>query len=130
MNKKFISIQQNTNLHDIIEIVKKEDSFNYPVVDKELKLRGVITMKELKGALFESDLENFILAGDIAAPTRFVLFPNQPLDKAFEDFNNRALEFLPVVANNDSNQVVGIVEHRNLVDEIDKRMLSRHGDYE
>ncbi len=130
MNKKFVSVQQNTNLHDIIEIVKKEDSFNYPVVDKEFKLRGVITMKELKGALFENDLENFILAGDIAVPTHFILFPNEPLGKAFENFNNRTLEFLPVVANDDSDRVVGILEHRNLVDEIDKRMLSRHGGYE
>jgi len=128
MNKKFIPIQQAAQLHDIIQIVKEEDSFNYPVIDKEHRLLGVITMKELKDALFENDLVNFILAEDIAAPIRFVLFPEQPLEKAFEIFNNRALEFLPVVTNHGENKVAGILEYRHLVNEIDKRMLSQHGD--
>ncbi|VAW11629.1 hypothetical protein MNBD_BACTEROID05-980, partial [hydrothermal vent metagenome] len=128
MDKNFIPIQSATNLHQIIQIVKKEDAFNYPVVDNKGSLYGVITMKELKDALFENDLENFILAGDISIPARFVLFPDQPLDNAFEIFNKRALEFLPVIDNQDSKIIVGIVEYRYLKDEIDKRMLSMHGE--
>ncbi len=128
MDKKFIPIQSATNLHQIIQIVKKEDSFNYPVVDKKGSLYGVITMKELKDALFENDLENFILAGDISIPARFVLLPDQPLNNAFEIFNKRSLEFVPVIESQDSKVIVGIVEHRSLMDEIDKRMLSMHGE--
>ncbi len=130
MNKEFTAIQENTTLHDIIEIVKKGEAINYPVVDKDFKFHGIITMKELKDALFENELENFILAGDIAVPTRFVLSPEQPLSKAFEAFNNRSLEFLPVIESEKPNRVVGIIENRNLSDEINKRMLSQHRDGE
>ena len=127
MNSDFKSIQENEHLNGVIQIVKDEDAFNFPVVDPKGNLFGVITVKELKDALFEGDLNDLILAEDIAVPATFTIYPTQPLTKVYDLFNKRNLDFLPVLEHKDSKKVVGIVEYRYLNEDIDKRLLLKHG---
>ena len=125
MDKQFIPLHEETHLHDIIQTVKEKDTFNYPVVDKEGRLQGIITLRELKDALFERNLEPIILAEDIAIPSHLAAYTDQPLKEVFDIFNKANLEFLPILEKGGSSKVVGLIEYRTLVDEIDKRWLAR-----
>ncbi len=124
MNRHFVAIPEQAYLKDVIQTVKNEDVLNYLLTDRDGNLKGVITLSALKDALFESELEDIVLAQDIASPAPFVLRPNQPLRAALEIFHNRHLEFVPVV-DEKSNRILGIVEYSNLNDIVDKTLLER-----
>ncbi|MBU1086267.1 MAG: CBS domain-containing protein [Candidatus Omnitrophica bacterium] len=68
---------------------------------------------------------NVILARDLAEPVRKILYPDQPLREAFDIFEKREIEYLPIVKNANSKEIVGIVEYLALVDSVNIRTLER-----
>ncbi len=122
----FIAISEETSLNEIIKIIKTKDSFNFPVINKAGVFSGVISIKELKDALLEEDLNNFILAKDIASVDGFTLLAQDSLTKAFDIFDKRALDFLPVINNEEKRAVIGIIEHAHIKEQVDLRLLERH----
>jgi len=125
MRTDFRVISEGIKLDDIIRIVKEEDGFNYPVVNSHSQLIGTVTMRELKDALLQEDLSDIILAEDIAVPARYVLYPGQPLKDAFEIFNQRNLDFIPVLEDKDSRRVVGLIEYNAIQEQVNLRLLER-----
>lgn len=123
MDKKVQAVSEGTTLSRLIDLIRTTGSFNYVVVDKLNQFCGVITIKELKDAMFESDLKDIVLAKDILIQTNLVVLPNEPLVKAFELFNNRDLNFLPVIKDKNYKEVVGMIEEKEILEEIERRLF-------
>lgn len=128
MQKDFSLIKEGFTLNRIMQIVKEEKTYHFPVVDNSGILTGKISLGDLRNILLEEELSPLILAKDVAMPVHKVIFQDQPLKDAFEIFNRRELNCLIVVESKDSKKVAGILEYYPLVNLIDRKLLERqHG---
>lgn len=130
MSENVLKIPADAHLKDILKMIKDFDGMNFVVVDREDRLHGIITLKELKDALFESELSDIILAEDIAVPCRFVVDPTQPLSVVMDYFRSRDVSFIPVVQSPHSDKIIGIVDRELMEREINRRFLEQHGSEE
>ena len=125
MQKDFSLIKENANLRNILQTVKERESYHFPVVDSHQKFKGLITLGTLRNAFLEEQLNNVILAKDIANHTDRIIYQQQPLKEAFDMFEAREIEYLPVIESRDSQRVVGILEYLPLSEAINRKFLER-----
>jgi len=125
MRKDFTTIAENTPLGKIIETVKEKESYHFPVVNRKGELVGLISLGNLRAVLAEEQLNDIILAEDVASPVHTLLYENQPLKDAFEIFNKKAVDYLPVVEKEGSRKIVGVVERYPLIELINRKLFER-----
>jgi len=125
MRKEFAFVKEDSGLDKVMDIVKEQASYHLPVVDSNGELTGLITLGELRSVFRETQLDSFILAKDVAAHVGKVLYPDQPLKEAYDIFSTREIEYLPVVKNPQSREVVGILEYRPLMAMVTRKTLER-----
>jgi CIC family chloride channel protein len=76
----------------------------------------------------EPYLDTLVIAQDICHPHPPILYPDDSLETALRKFALRDLEFLPVVAHDQTEKLVGILKksdifrayHRRLLDKMSK----------
>ena len=125
MRKDFSAIRKDATLAKIIETIKERESYHFPVVDEKGELDGIISLGNLRNVLAEDQLNQIILAEDVASPVEKVIYKNQPLDEAFEVFSKGEVDYLPVVESKDSRKIVGVVEYHPLVEFINRKLFER-----
>ncbi len=128
MEKDFAAIRQDVTLDKIIQTIKEKESYHFPVVNKYGELVGVISLGSLRDTFMEEQLNQIILARDVAEPIENVLYQDQPLKEAISIFDKREVDYLPVVENNDSKKVVGIVEYQPLLKTINRKLFERQNE--
>ena len=125
MQREFSLIKEDTTLDKVMETIKERESYHFPVVNKQGELVGLISLGSLRNVFREAQLDEVILAGDVAVPVGTVLRKDQPLREAFDIFNRREIEYLPVIDNDETKAVVGIVEYRPLVEAVNRKLFER-----
>jgi CBS domain-containing protein len=127
MQKDFSFIKEDATLDKILNTVKERESYHFPVIDSNGELVGLISLGGLRDVFFEEQqLNNIVLAKDIAEPAGRVLYKGQPLKEAFEIFDRREVDYLPVVESKESRKVAGILEYHPLVEAVNRKLLERH----
>ncbi|MBN2542076.1 cation:proton antiporter [bacterium] len=114
-------INENQTLPQVLSKFSETDNLFYPVIDEENRLLGVITIENIKDAFSSFELGSLILAHDLMEPVTSVTHPETPLFDVKEAIDRQALEFIPVVS--EDNMVLGIIETRNLQRQISSRIL-------
>ncbi len=110
-------IQEHHPLPRVIDVLKSTDHLYYPVVDRSGRLKGVISMENIKNALALAELGDVVLAHDLLDSGCGVVREDQSLDE-IKDLLQR-FEFLAVV--DSDNRVLGVVDTRY----IDKLISSK-----
>ncbi len=128
MERDFAAIRQDVTLDKIIQTIKEKESYHFPVVNKYGELVGVISLGGLRETFMEEQLNQIILARDVAEPIENVLYQDQPLKEAIAIFNKREVDYLPVVENQNSKKVVGIVEYQPLLKTINRKLFERQNE--
>ncbi len=106
-------LQAGDRLAEVIERLSNSPVQALPVIDAEQRLLGVVTVEEVLLASQSPDLRALLVAMDLmraVAP----LLPDDPLDRAMEQFVDSDLLALPVVESADGQRVLGIVKRADL----------------
>jgi len=125
MQRDFSLIREDTTLDRVMETIKERESYHFPVVDKQGGLVGLISLGSLRNVFREAHLDKVILARDVALPVGRLLCKDQPLKEAFDIFNRREIEYLPVIKGEGKKTIVGIVEYRPLLEAVNRKLLER-----
>ncbi|MDD5281872.1 MAG: cation:proton antiporter [Candidatus Omnitrophica bacterium] len=113
-------VYENMPLKDILNIFSQSNYHTYPVVDKEKKLKGVITIESIRRSFAHSEMGNLVIAHDImeSVITRKIS-PASSLLEAEEIINKYNVDYLPIV--NIDSVLLGFMEK----EAIDKFVSSR-----
>lgn len=130
MSKEFVVIREDYNLNKIMEIVEDTDAYYFPVVDRNNRLVGTISLADLRSIFREYQLDNVILAQDIAVPVRKVLMPDSPLRDAMDIFERQETSYIPVVSDMENYIIVGELEYASLKQEINRHLFVRQRELE
>lgn len=125
MEKDISLIKENDTLDTVMKTVKERESYHFPVINNQDKLVGLISLGALRNTFAEEQLNPIVLAKDIAFPVGKVLYEGQPLEEAFEIFDRREIDYLPVVQSQETQKVIGILEYQPLIKEINRKLLER-----
>ncbi len=119
------SIPQDMPLPQILEVFSTSDSLYYPVIDAQSRIKGVITIADIKEMFASRDVAAWLLACDVAEPVLDKTTPNTPLEEAFDQMRRYDIESIPVVADDSSNQLVGVLDYRKVNRKISAEVLHR-----
>jgi CIC family chloride channel protein len=85
-----------------------------PVVSPEGRLIGLVTADQLRPVMDDRQLDRFVVAGDIAAPPASVL-PDDDLYRAHELFRASGCPQIPVLDEQGSGTIVGMLDYRDMM---------------
>ena len=130
MEEDFFTIRENNNIHQIIDVMKKSEAYNFPVIGMSDDFTGIITLGEMRDTFYEEQMDMLILAGDIVKETANVVYSDQPLSIAVDLFNRKNIDYLPVLEKEGNRKLVGQLQYRKLMDFIGKEVLLRQQELE
>ncbi len=125
MDTKPTSIPQALLLQEILDVFSTSESVYYPVIDEQSRLIGIITIPDIKEMFANREFASWLLACDVAEPVRDTTTPNKPLEEAMEWMRRYNLENIPVVADDESNELVGVLDYRKTLRKISAEVLHR-----
>ena len=125
MDSKPTSIAQDLPLHKILEVFGTSESVYYPVIDNQSRIVGVITIADIKEMFANQDVGGWLLACDVAEPVLDKTTPNKPLGEAMERMRRYDLQNMAVVASEDSDKLVGVLDYSKAMRKISTEVLHR-----
>jgi Kef-type K+ transport system membrane component KefB/predicted transcriptional regulator len=122
MDIKVPPIASGLSLSEVINIVSSTNSLYYPVVDKDTKLIGAVTLDGIRNTFATQELNSWLIAMDIAEPIITDTSPDMALSEAFNRARQLGVEYMPVIDPKQDNKFVGILDanaaHRKLSAEV------------
>jgi Kef-type K+ transport system membrane component KefB len=125
MDSDPVTIPQDLPLGRILDIFSTTDFLYYPVVDSKSRIVGVITVANIKEMFANRDVADWLLACDVAEPVIDKITPDKPLADALDYIRKYDLEQIPVVASDDTNTLLGILDYRKVNRRISAEVLRR-----
>ncbi|MDP8258730.1 MAG: cation:proton antiporter [Candidatus Aadella gelida] len=127
MGEDFFLIKENNNLHQIIDIMKNSESYNFPVVSMAGEFVGIISLGEMRDTFHEEQMDTLVLAGDLVKNVDTVVYATQDLRTAIDIFKQEGVDYIPVLEKKGSTKLVGQLEYRKVKDYLTKEVLMRQG---
>jgi Kef-type K+ transport system membrane component KefB len=118
-------ISAGMSLSEVIKVVSNTSSFYYSVVDKDNKLIGGITLDGIRNTFATQELNDWLVALDIAEPIIAKVTPDMALSEAFEKTKRLDVEHLPVVDPTDDEKFVGVFNCRAVHRSLSAEVLAR-----
>jgi Kef-type K+ transport system membrane component KefB len=104
------TFHENTLLAQILHAFSHHDVNAFPVVDDCERLKGLVTIDEIREGLATEGLEQWLLAVDMMGPVRFRLNPDVPLRQGLEAMRKAGVEVAPVVFREDEERLAGMID--------------------
>lgn len=118
-------IPAGTSLSEVIRIVGDTSSAYYPVVDKDKQLLGAVTLDGMRNAFATQELNDWLVALDIAEPVIATTAPGLALADALEQARHLDIEHLPVIVSSEDKRLIGVVDCRAVRRKIAAEVLAR-----
>ncbi|SIQ08260.1 MULTISPECIES: chloride channel protein [unclassified Chryseobacterium] len=107
------TINENASVSELFEMVKNGNKNIFAVVDENRKLRGVLTLDDIRPYLFNKEMETSqTVAQMMKAPPAILHRENKPLD-ILQTFDDTGVWNLPVVNNN--NDFIGFISKSSIL---------------
>ncbi|RKX79657.1 MAG: sodium:proton exchanger [Spirochaetes bacterium] len=126
MNQAIVTIQENTPLRKILEVLSENDFYLYPVVDCKNRFLGIISFETIKSVITDRDTWMWILADDLAVEPPVRLKKDMSLKDALKLMHQIGAEQLPVV--DDDGTPVGILDAGDVNRSIEREIISMRGE--
>jgi Kef-type K+ transport system membrane component KefB len=111
----------------VLDHIEHSHDNTYPVVNSIGQLVGIIRYMDMRDVLFEPTASQLVTAEDLAIPAKRVLEQTATLGDAWRLLNDGPDDCLPVVIAA-TNQYIGIVRQRDLLQIVSKDVMRQHSE--
>jgi len=118
-------IPAGMSLSEVIKVVSTTDSFHYSVVDSDKKIIGAVTLDGIRNTFATQELNDWLVALDIAEPIIAKATPDMALGGAFEKARRLDIEHPPVVSSDKDDTFLGLLACRAVHRALSAEVLSR-----
>lgn len=112
-------------LSEVIKVVSSTKSFYYSVVDQNNNLVGAVTLDGIRNTFMTQEINDWLIALDIAEPIIERISPQMPLEEAFGKSEKLNLDYIPVTISEEDKQFAGILNVRAAHRSLSTEVLSR-----
>lgn len=106
-----VTVTENTSIQNAIELMKEKGFRHLPVVLKEMKLKGFITLSDLKQGLIPAMVGDLTLS-DLMITDPITVAPDDDLETAARLIYEHKISGMPVVVN---DKLVGIITESDIL---------------
>ena len=125
MIREFETIRADMPLHDLMDLVLTSSFPHFVVLDAKDRLVGVLSLRDVRAVLLDDNQEqDSMVAADLMSKKVVTVREDQNLEDAFHIFSSRSFSFLPVVAKDAPNRVIGYLKEGDLLTTYDQHILS------
>ncbi|MGD8778066.1 MAG: chloride channel protein [Ignavibacteria bacterium] len=114
------------NFSNVVNKVIRGRGPEFPVIDRNSKVKGIISIDTIKDHLFEKDsLQNVLIAADIMNTNLEAVTEDDNAQTALDKMLRYDLEGLPVVENEANRKIIGMVWPKDIRDAYQKEIERR-----
>lgn len=122
MDDQFETLRQNMRLGEVLKIAEQSPYPHFPVLNRENKLVGMLSMSDLKSFIGEiGELSELVIASEIMTTRVVIVRPSDNFETAFEIFEGKQISTLPVVAADGT--LLGILKKNDLLLAYNQKVL-------
>ncbi len=125
MNTEVDSIQENLSLKKLAEKISKSKHNSFPVVDIEENLTGILSFLDYHDIAYDENLKDLVVAKDLATSKVVTVALDDNIYNALEKITQRDFSILPVVAKENSTELVGVLTRRDIMDAYNKAVIKK-----
>jgi CIC family chloride channel protein len=124
LNQHLIALKDSTGFNELLQKVIHANEASYYVVDEERKYQGSFNVHDVKEVLSEKSLAGLVVAKDLVSLSQASAIEMESnLAQCMRKFSQYETEELPVVDNRVSNQLVGKVGRRDIINFYNREIL-------
>ena len=123
MSTEFTTIAQEMPFRKILETISYSKNFYFPVLDNKGDMTGILSFSDIREMMFEEQLGDLLVAGELSTHKVQVLTPEQNLNEAMEIFSQLDVDQLPVVRNDDKAKVIGMLTRGDVMAAYNREIL-------
>ncbi len=115
MSTGYEFVRTHTPLGEISAVFQNSTLVDFPVVDDTDRLKGIIPLSDIKPVVFQDDLFTLFIAEDMMSSNPPHIEVDAPLSEALALLAEGDVSTLPVVENEESMKLVGVLTHQGLM---------------
>ncbi|NCC52788.1 MAG: CBS domain-containing protein [Spartobacteria bacterium] len=123
LNTGIVPLQEGTPIETVIRHFSEQETFVYPVVDKENRVVGVLSFDLLKELLVDRDAWAWLVVRDVMQPVHDQVHASSNLAEALQDMRNMQVEALPVI--DADARLLGVLDSREARRKISAEIIRR-----
>ncbi|MEF8824258.1 MAG: chloride channel protein [Desulfohalobiaceae bacterium] len=108
-------LSENTPFTELKKIFSATEQHYFPVVDEEDRLTGIFSSNDFRSVLFSEHVEDLVLVKDIATSDIITTTPEEDLSTALTKFTIRNIDALPVVEDQNPDNIIGMLRRREVI---------------
>ncbi|MBC8457352.1 MAG: chloride channel protein [Deltaproteobacteria bacterium] len=125
MNPEVETIPEDLTLRKLAEKISKSKYNNFPVINKEGNLTGILSFFDYRDAIFDENLKDLVVAKDIATTDVVTVSLDDNIYNALERITSRDFSILPVVSPNDQSRLLGILTRGDIISTYNKAIIKK-----
>ncbi|MDY0190783.1 MAG: chloride channel protein [Desulfuromonas sp.] len=125
MVTKLESVPESMTLRQFTQFLSTTKHSNFPIVNQQGEMTGIISIQDFLGVVFEKDLMDLIVIKELATSEVTTIFADENLDRAMQKIGYRNIEQLPVIARDNHQKLIGIISRRDMVSAYNKALMAR-----
>jgi CIC family chloride channel protein len=114
-SRRIITVPEALTFGELIKIVTASPESYFPVVNDQGKMTGILSINDIREVLFEESLAQVIIAKDVATPTVVRAFNDESLQDALDKMALINVNELPVVREEDPDEIIGMIAKRDII---------------
>ena len=108
-------IPEDLPLGEVIKTVGDSTHAYFPVVNQEGRLTGILSLTDIKEAVFQNGLQVPVLAKDVAIHHVDRVSMDDSLEEALNKMGKLQVDELPVVRTESPDEVQGMISKRDII---------------
>lgn len=125
MEKDVITLQESDPIAKAAQMFVKHDYLVYPVIDRQNRMAGVLSLQGLKDVLSNPDSWAWLLVSDVMIAVRHKVFSSSPLSEVLEQMYELNIDQVPVVSTGNGDAPVGLLDRAKVKERIDIEVFRR-----
>ncbi|MBO8152778.1 MAG: cation:proton antiporter [Candidatus Marinimicrobia bacterium] len=122
-----VPVFEDTTVRDVVSLLGESKYGFLPVLDRNGKFIGVVTMNEIRDVLFDQSLWDILVAPDIMESSQEYVRKDQPLREAMKVMDQLQVDQLPVVDTTDKGKFAGILDRKSIRGRVRGKLLHTMG---
>ena len=119
---KYTTVPEDMPFSQFKQVFSDSSQHYFPVVDGKGKLTGIFSINDIRGVLFEQEIDNVVLMRDIGTSDIIFATPSEDLNEVLKKFTIRNIQSLPVVEDEDHTSLMGMLDRREVIRTYNKRL--------
>jgi chloride channel protein, CIC family len=120
--KAYDAVPENMTFSDFKHLFSDSSQHYFPVVDINGKLTGIFSVNDVRGVLFNQEIDNVVMMKDIGTTDIIFATPSDDLNEVLKKFTIRNIQSIPVVKDDDHSSLIGMLDRREVIRVYNKKI--------